>query len=600
MPQAGVRNAEPFLGKIIIPSITTWNRLEGRPRRTDFTRSLRVEVRDPLWMICRQWQFGEFKAEDAGSAVAVKVQITTTKVNRYAADGTNARPYDELIPLETVVEREDIPSDLTTRITAGRQWAKFLDEEGLLHRRPLYLADFGFVKPTDPKELAHLESDPEASQMWASVEDRLVDGMKLLAAIRAGDHDTWVDANAAADAPELKLAAQKFVEWFERLFSAPRNGEPTPWRPSYLEYGFACSAPADEAGDGQVVLRADQYHRGHLDWYSFDVEAGQLADVGAAPGGVLKTVEPLSFAPAQIEFPGMPNVRWWEFEDRRTDFGALNAGTTDVAMLMLAEFGLIYGNDWMVVPYDLEVGTLCEVKGIVVTDVFGVKTFVRAAGSGADDDWQRWTMYNLSRPGEGGAADTRLYLPPAIGKMQESQPIERVLLMRDEMANMVWAIEDEIPGVVGTGTSGFESATRLARHLKPAGPATTPITTDAAIRFRLGTTVPENWIPMIAVHEPGSNREVRLQRAAMPRLVGTSIGPVVEPRGAMMREGLPSDPYFVHEEEVPRSGARLTRSYQRTRWFDGRVFTWIGRRKQTGRGKGSSGLEFDRIVPNQS
>jgi hypothetical protein len=25
------------------------------------------------------------------------------------------------------------------------------------------------------------------------------------------------------------------------------------------------------------------------------------------------------------------------------------------------------------------------------------------------------------------------------------------------------------------------------------------------------------------------------------------------------------------------------------------VFTWIGRRKQTGRGQGASGLEFDRI-----
>lgn len=599
MPQTGVLNAQPFLGKFVMPTITTWNRLEGRPRCRDFSRSLRVEVRDPLWMICRQWQFGEFKAEDAGSAVAAKVQITTTKVNRYAADGINSRGYDELLPLETVVEREDIPSDLNIRITAGRQWAKFLDSEGLLGRRSLYLGNFGFVKPTDPMELAQFESDPEALQLWASVKGRLVDGMRLLAAIDSGDHATWVDANAASNATELKVLAQKLVEWFGRLFSVPREGEPVPWRPSYLEYGFACSAPADEAGDSQVVLRADQYHHGHLDWYSFDIEPGQLADVSTAPDGALKTAAPLSFAPAQIEYGGMPNVRWWEFEDRQTDFGAINAGTTDIAMLMLAEFGLVYGNDWTVVPYDLEVGTLCEVKGIVVTDVFGVKTLVRAAGSGPDDQWQRWSMYTLSSPGVGGAADTRLYIPPAIGKLQESPPIERVLLMRDEMANMVWGIEDQIPGVVGAGVSGFESATRLARHLEPAASAATPITTQADIRYRLGTTVPENWIPMIAVHEPGSDREVRLQRAAMPRLVGISIGPVVEPRGAILREGLPSDPYFVHEEEVPRSGARLTRSYQRTRWFDGRVFTWIGRRKQTGRGEGSSGLEFDAIVPNQ-
>jgi len=28
-----------------------WNRLEGRPRSADFERSLRAEVRDPLWFL---------------------------------------------------------------------------------------------------------------------------------------------------------------------------------------------------------------------------------------------------------------------------------------------------------------------------------------------------------------------------------------------------------------------------------------------------------------------------------------------------------------------------------------------------------------------
>ena len=33
--------------------------------------------------------------------------------------------------------------------------------------------------------------------------------------------------------------------------------------------------------------------------------------------------------------------------------------------------------------------------------------------------------------------------------------------------------------------------------------------------------------------------------------------------------------------------------------FDGKVFTWIGRRKETGRGQGASGLEFDRIASDK-
>jgi hypothetical protein len=32
-------------------------------------------------------------------------------------------------------------------------------------------------------------------------------------------------------------------------------------------------------------------------------------------------------------------------------------------------------------------------------------------------------------------------------------------------------------------------------------------------------TVPEHWIPFIPVHQAGSVREIRLQRAAMPRLL---------------------------------------------------------------------------------
>lgn len=58
----------------------------------------------------------------------------------------------------------------------------------------------------------------------------------------------------------------------------------------------------------------------------------------------------------------------------------------------------------------------------------------------------------------------------------------------------------------------------------------------------------------------------------------------------------PPQPYFLHEEEVLKAGTQVTRTYQRVRWWNGQIYTWLGRRKQTGRGQGSSGLEFDRIV----
>ena len=61
----------------------------------------------------------------------------------------------------------------------------------------------------------------------------------------------------------------------------------------------------------------------------------------------------------------------------------------------------------------------------------------------------------------------------------------------------------------------------------------------------------------------------------------------------------PQEAYYIHEEEVPRAGVRVTRAFQRTRWYDGRVYTWLGRSKTVGRGEGASGLRFDQITSRE-
>ena len=43
-------------------------RLESRTRHEDLTDALRFRVHDPLWMLSRQWQLGEFKGNNAGSS----------------------------------------------------------------------------------------------------------------------------------------------------------------------------------------------------------------------------------------------------------------------------------------------------------------------------------------------------------------------------------------------------------------------------------------------------------------------------------------------------------------------------------------------------
>lgn len=115
------------------------------------------------------------------------------------------------------------------------------------------------------------------------------------------------------------------------------------------------------------------------------------------------------------------------------------------------------------------------------------------------------------------------------------------------------------------------------------------------------TDVPENWIPFVPVHIADDNREIQLQRASMLRIIeGDTADPVkIKPQTSILREGLEDlpkpSPYYVHEEEVPRAGVRVTQSFQRTRWINGEVFVWLSMKKKSGRGEGSSGLVFDQI-----
>ena len=93
------------------PQITAYNRLEPRARTEDFARSLRAEIRDPLWMLTRQWQMGELEAEDAGSAIDARLLTSQAQIDRVSLGSAIAQPYDENTPLETTVERETISLD---------------------------------------------------------------------------------------------------------------------------------------------------------------------------------------------------------------------------------------------------------------------------------------------------------------------------------------------------------------------------------------------------------------------------------------------------------------------------------------------------------
>ena len=91
------------------PDDHLWNRLEGRPRTHDFKRALAAEIRDPLFLLTKQWQMGEFQGDDAGSPITAKVDIQTTRLTKYKPAGHPAEPFADDVPLEAKVEQRPIP-----------------------------------------------------------------------------------------------------------------------------------------------------------------------------------------------------------------------------------------------------------------------------------------------------------------------------------------------------------------------------------------------------------------------------------------------------------------------------------------------------------
>ena len=77
---SGASLASP--GPSTTPAVNTRSRLEGLPLSADLQPALSAEVADPLWLLCRQWQFLEFAGEDAGTPIDVRVEGERSELSR--------------------------------------------------------------------------------------------------------------------------------------------------------------------------------------------------------------------------------------------------------------------------------------------------------------------------------------------------------------------------------------------------------------------------------------------------------------------------------------------------------------------------------------
>ena len=514
----------------------------------DLTPGVAARVYDAAWLLARQWQLGELSGDDGGTPISVRHTGATSYCTRYK-DPVRTRqlvPGDG--PLEAFVEPAGQPLTLLRRTDLGRALVRQLRAASLNDRLPALLKAF-----------------PLTGGLAA---DRIPDGGAALEAF---------ESSLRADPPSLPTVADLMVdadliracvEWLQDCASV--LGEPAAgaWQERRLGYTFSVAAPSPTSG---VELVADDHGGGALDWWSFDARP-----IGPEPAAQSLGYDVTTF-PTRASFRGMPVPRWWQEEDAVIDLGGVEANAADLARMAMLQFALVFGNDHFVLPVELPVGSVFRTSHLLVTDTFGITVALDPAGYAGPggrrgEGAQRWTMFTPTLRDGSGVAD--LYFLPATAMHQlTSRPLEDVHLLRDEMANLAWAVESVVEGAAGP----VQRAERTLPE-QPEPPSTGPL------HYRLGTTVPPHWFPLAPVRTTtGDVPELSLQQMANSPEV---------PAGQLLHIGLALD-----DDRLPREGRRVLREQVLTRWQDGSTQRWTRRRATIGRGEGSSGLAFDIVTP---
>jgi hypothetical protein len=564
-------------------SITFWHRLEPRPRAPSLSEPLSARVRDPLWLLTRQWQFGEFQGEDAASPAFARVAGANVPLTGWRIGDGPVADLPSSVPFEPLVEREAFTPDLTLMVELAQTFEELLSAQaGLTAQQVKDIVAELRIKLALPQPPA---DDLDARRVYLVSAGRSFDGVALYQAslgIPVSLPVTVVLPPAVI--PAVNAAQEAFAGWVQSVFGEVGTTDPDAWQPERLEYTASLLAPDADGNEQALELVAGSSADGTFEWYAFSLEAGKQS----ADALDRRQSQPVasSIIPTQVRFRGMPNARWWDFESGTTDFGDIRPDRRDLARLVVMDFMLVHGNDWFVIPYEMPVGSLGRVDSLVVHDVFGGDTLVERADRRPEARGQRWSLFSVTAGGTPTGFGDFLLLPPTVAEfLQMSRPVEDVRFLRDELANMVWGVEETIEGGAGRPRPGHERS--VARIPLPPPP-------PGVLSYRIQTDVPAHWIPFVPVTIDAARGSIALERAGMPNPSGPGL---IEPAGRILRPSARAgQPYQVFEEEVSRAGTRVTRVVCRSRWTDGSTHLWIARRKTAGLGEASSGLVFDTVA----
>ena len=299
-----------------------WERIEVMARATGLSGGLEARVADPLWLLARQVQVGEFKAEDAAQPAVARVTGRSVPLVSYRAGTQPPRPLPAGRPLESLAESLPEPragtAGLHASARAGRRLARLMQAAGLGAGAEALTRAFPLHQPDHPVSAGPLGTAAADLLVRLGVDGAAVAGASQ-AALQAA-----LATRLSGDA--LTRAGSVVASWLAWYQARGGDSAQPSWDEQRLEYRFSVAAAGPQ---GELTLVAPGHDGGHLDWPSFDLTRDDHLVHGLGTGKTPTRV--MTAVPTPVRYSGMPASRWWEFEDGAVHFGDLDAGPADLA-----------------------------------------------------------------------------------------------------------------------------------------------------------------------------------------------------------------------------------------------------------------------------
>jgi hypothetical protein len=342
------------------------------------------------------------------------------------------------------------------------------------------------------------------------------------------------------------------------------SGDSPAWSSEALAYGFGLETASHQ-------LQATDYSGKGLDWFHFDLVST------TTPASPPATTE-RRVVPAALQFRGMPHPKWWRFEDGDADFERPDDPEPNILATLLPEFVVIDSNNWYLMPLKQTAGTIRELASVKVVDGFGVITEIGPSDRGS------WRMFSLS--GAASAADNGalLFVPNIALDVLDNDEMEEIVLLRDEDANLVWAVERLYLGPNGEQVHNGDPTGAPDAAAPPQG-------ADDRPRYRFSTALPRYWIPYVPRFLAGAQGDTYLRRGRTDE-AATLQAPQHHTR-------IVAESWRLREEEIPRSGVRVRRTRRFARGSDGAGVQWVGRSREVAPRIPTPGLQFDFLEERQ-